>query len=68
MKSVKLKRLLIIISALIVTGYGSESRSLSPDKKSTGKRLEFRIVMMGEIIDEEATKAGFRTNWFSWGP
>ena len=49
MKSVKLKRLLIIISALIVTGYGSESRSLSPDKKSTGKRLEFRIVMMGEI-------------------
>jgi hypothetical protein len=63
-KSEALRKVLILIGVVIVTGYGAEGRSASPDK-STGKRLEFRIVMMGEIIDEEATKAGFRTPLFS---
>ena len=62
MKSEVLRKLLI--GVLIVTGYGLEARSSSPDK-STGKRLEFRIVIMGEIIDKEATEAGFRTPLFS---
>jgi len=62
-----LRKFLVLIGVLIVTGYGLESRSASSEKKSTGKRLEFRIVMMGEMIDEEATKAGFRTPLFSDG-
>jgi hypothetical protein len=63
-KSEVLRKFLILIGVLIVTGCGLEGRSACPDK-STGKRLEFRIVMMGEMMDEEATKAGFRTPLFS---
>ena len=57
-------RSLILIGVLIVTGYGLESRSAGFDKKSTSKRLEFRIIAMAEIIDQEATKAGFRSDGF----
>jgi hypothetical protein len=52
-------KFLILLGALIVTGYGLKGRSAGSDK-STGKRLEFHIVAMADYVDEEATKAGFR--------
>jgi hypothetical protein len=63
-KSEVVSKLVILIGVLIVAGCELEGRSVGPGK-STVKRLEFRIVMMGEMIDEEATKLGFRTPLFS---
>lgn len=59
MKPEVLRKFLILIGVLIVTGYGLEGRSAGPNK-TTGKRLEFHIVAMADYVDEEATKAGFR--------
>ncbi|HMD83463.1 MAG TPA: hypothetical protein VKO18_02040 [Terriglobia bacterium] len=67
MKSEVLSKFVAIIGVLMVTGYGLDGRSSSPDKKSTGKRLEFRIVIAGNIIDQEATTAGFQTTLFPEG-
>ncbi|MGO8816485.1 MAG: hypothetical protein ACLQVG_17755 [Terriglobia bacterium] len=55
------RKALIFIGLVIVTGYGLQARSASPEKKSSGKRLEFSIVAMADWVDEEATKAGFHT-------
>ena len=45
---------------LTITGCGLHGWSASSDK-SARKRLEFRLVALAESIDDEATKAGFRT-------
>jgi hypothetical protein len=63
-KSQMLKKFLILTGALIVTGCGLEGRSSHLDN-STGKRLQFRIILLCDYGDEEATKAGFRTVPFS---
>jgi hypothetical protein len=55
-----LKKFLIFTGLLIVTGCGIEVRSLSADE-STGKRLKFSLILVGDWVDEEATNAGFRT-------
>jgi hypothetical protein len=57
----------VIILVLMVSGYGRDGRSSSSDNKSTDKHLEFHIVSMGSIIDQEATKAGFQTTLFRAG-
>jgi hypothetical protein len=56
-----------IIGVLIVSGYGLDGRSTGSDKKSIDKHLEFHVVSMGSIIDQEATKAGFQTTLFRAG-
>lgn len=60
MKSEQVRPFLIFVGMLIITGCGLLGSSASPGK-SIRKRLEFRLVAMADWIDDEATKAGFRT-------
>ena len=55
---------LLLIGVLILSAIGLECR-LSGVGQPTGKRLEFQVLAMGEIVDSEGTKAGFRTVPFS---
>jgi len=59
-KTEMLRKSLIFGGLLIVTGYGLQGRQSTRDK-STGRRLAFRILALCDTVDEEATKAGFRT-------
>jgi hypothetical protein len=56
-----MKRLLAFLTVLTVTSSSPQARILGAEEPS-GKRLEFRAAAMGEIIDGEATMAGFRTD------
>jgi len=56
-----MKRLLVFLAVLTVTSFAHQARLLWAEKPS-GKPLEFRAVVMGEIVDGEATRAGFRTD------
>jgi hypothetical protein len=50
----------ILIGVFIITGYViAGPKSIS--EKPSGKRLEFRLVAVGDYVDEDATEAGFRT-------
>jgi hypothetical protein len=63
MRSETLRKSLTLGGLLIVTGYGLQGCQSTRDK-STGGRLVFRILLLCDTVDEEATKAGFRTtNW-----
>ena len=62
MSSQKLRYFLIVLGVFIGTRSGPCGRCATPGQKSAGKPLEFRLVMMGETIDDGATKAGFRSD------
>ena len=61
MNSQKLRYFLIVVGLLIGVPYWPGGRCATEGKKSTDKPLKFWAVAMGDSVDPEATKAGFRT-------
>ena len=53
------KSIVTIISVIIICQGIAVPRSISD--KPSGKHMEFRLVAVGDYMDEDATEAGFRT-------